>query len=143
MKYSWKYKKLDGITYNILPRKLIDPYIHEFIKNEWETDHREFPDQPWTIEWLNDLSVLKFRLKKIRLDTIIPRKDLMEYCTPADNFMESLQSRAEERELSCLRGISFEPLLINGIRNELMDGYTRYTVLKKNNHHLVYVYAGE
>jgi hypothetical protein len=53
-----------------------------------------------------------------------------------------LRQRAEEREESILRGVSIEPLLINRDGFELMDGYTRYMVLKKYNQHEVYAYVG-
>ena len=42
-----------------------------------------------------------------------------------------------------LRGVSIEPLLVNRNGFELMDGYTRYTVLKRYEQEEVYAYLGE
>jgi hypothetical protein len=53
-----------------------------------------------------------------------------------------LQERADEREESVLRGISIEPLLINRNGFQLMDGYTRYTVLKRYAQKEVYAFVG-
>ena len=59
-----------------------------------------------------------------------------------DAFVRSLEERANEREESMLRGISVEPLLVMYDGLQLMDGYTRYTVLRKYNQTAVYVYIG-
>ena len=47
-----------------------------------------------------------------------------------EEFQTGLKERAGEREESILRGISIEPPLVNRSGFELMDAYTRYTVLK-------------
>jgi membrane-bound lytic murein transglycosylase B len=60
----------------------------------------------------------------------------------ADEFIASLQERANDREESMLRGVSIEPLLVNHEGFQLMDGYTRYSVLKKYNQSEVYAYVG-
>ena len=43
---------------------------------------------------------------------------------------------------SLLRGVSIAPLLVNRRDFELMDGYTRYMVLKKYEQTEVYAYVG-
>ena len=60
-----------------------------------------------------------------------------------EDFQIGLKERADEREESILRGISIEPLLINQNGFELMDGYTRYTVLKRYEQKEVYAYLGK
>ncbi len=140
--YRWKYRKLEGVCWNTLPAGMIRSYLDGFIRSEWIQDSREFPDQPWTPEWLEQLSRLSFSLKKISLEGIILRKDLMSYNTPQDNFARSLEIRADELQESFRRGVSLEPLLINGETMELMDGYTRYTVLKREGIQKVWVYRG-
>ena len=57
-------------------------------------------------------------------------------------FQNRLKERADDREESMLRGISIEPLLINRNDFELMDGYTRYTVLKRHGQKEVHAYVG-
>jgi len=57
-------------------------------------------------------------------------------------FQISLKERADEREESMLRGVSIEALLVNRNGLELMDGYTRYTVLKWHGQKEVYAYVG-
>ena len=121
---------------------MISSYLDEFILSEWEQNRREFPDQPWTAEWIDQLDRRNFRLKKIPLDRIILRKDLMSYNTPQDCFARSLETRADEMQQSFSRGVSFEPLLVNGETTELMDGYTRYTVLKREGVSRVLAYQG-
>ncbi|MEO8358271.1 MAG: hypothetical protein ABI621_20385 [Chloroflexota bacterium] len=69
---------------------------------------------------------------------IRPRADLMS----VEEFRIGLKERAEEREEAVLRGVSVEPLLVNRNGFELMDGYTRYMVLKKYDQKQVYAYVG-
>jgi hypothetical protein len=84
------------------------------------------------------LPTMEFTLEVIPLETICPNADLMS----VEKFQTSLKERADEREESILRGISIEPLLVNRNGFELMDGYTRYTVLKRYKQQKVYVYLG-
>jgi hypothetical protein len=81
---------------------------------------------------------MDFTLEAIRLNDIRPNAELMS----VDDFQRSLEERADEREESILRGISIEPLLVNRNGFELMDGYTRYTVLKRYEQQEVYAYMG-
>jgi hypothetical protein len=79
-----------------------------------------------------------FALEIIKLDSIHPNADLWS----VEDFQRGLKERADEREESILRGISIEPLLVNRNSFELMDGYTRYTVLKRYNQKEVFAYFG-
>lgn len=142
MQYEWLYQKLGDFTYNVLPQSQIKPFLQEWIMREWAVDHAEFPDQPWTTEWLNTLPHMEFALERVPLEHIRLREDLMNYKSEADDFMESLMERAEEREESLLRGVSTEPLLVNRANMELMDGYTRYVVFKKHAQKEVMAYVG-
>lgn len=99
-------------------------------------------DQLWTIEWLDLLSRMVFGLEELSLDQIQLRLDLMNYKTEADDFVASLTARAHEREESFLHGVSMEPLLVRHPGLELMDGYTRYMVLKKHGQRKVLAYVG-
>jgi hypothetical protein len=81
---------------------------------------------------------MEFALEVVRLDNICPNPDLMS----VEDFQTSLKERADDREESILRSISIEPLLLNRYSFELMDGYTRYTVLKRYKQEEVYVYLG-
>ena len=127
-------------TFSLNPE--IKPFLMEWLKKEWEIDHKEAPEQPWTIEWLSLLPRMEFSVQTLELDSIKPRPDLMSYRTDTYDFMTELMERAEEREESLLRGISTEPLVVNRDGFELMDGYTRYVVLKKHGHERVYAYVG-
>ena len=53
IRYEWEYRKLGDFTYNILPEFQIKPLLLEYLKREWKIDHTEFPDQHWTVEWLD------------------------------------------------------------------------------------------
>jgi hypothetical protein len=139
----FKYKKLGKFTYNVIQKpKDIKAFLLKWIGREWKIDHKEHPDQEWTKEWMHLLPKMKFRLAILDLVKIKPRKELMEYKTKNYNFIKELKLRAKEREESMLRGVSSEPLLVNKNDYELMDGYTRYMVLKKYKEKRVYVYLG-
>ena len=127
MEFSFEYRKLGDFTYHILvdPNK-IKTYLMKRIMHEWEIDHNEALDEHWTLSWMEALPNMEFALEVIRLADIFPNPDLMSVA----DFQGSLRERADEREESILRGSSIEPLLVNRHGFELMDGYTRYTVLK-------------
>lgn len=139
----FKYTKLGNFTYNIIKdQSEIKPFLLKWIGKEWEADHAEFPDQTWTQEWLEGIKCMSFQLKVVNLDEIIPRVDLMAYEKDGYSFVNELKERADEREESMMRGISIEPLIINKKGFELMDGYTRYTVLKRHGEKQAYAYVG-
>lgn len=137
--FPFEYRKLGDFTYHIL----VDPneiktYVMKWIMREWEIDHNEAPDEHWTVSWMEALPNMEFALEIIRLADILPNADLMNVA----DFQRSLRERADEREESILRGISIEPLLVNRHGFELMDGYTRYTVLKRYRQKEAYAYIG-
>ena len=139
MGLSFGYRKLGDFTYNVLPDPItIKAYLMKWIMREWEMDHNEAPDEEWTVEWMNILPKMEFALEMLKLESIHPRADLMS----VEDFLASLKERADEREESILRGISIGPLLINQNGMELMDGYTRYVVLKRHAQKEVYAYVG-
>ena len=137
--FPFEYRKLGDFTYHVLtdPNE-IKSFAMKWIMREWEFDHSEAPDEHWTIAWMEALPRMDFALEVIPLDVICSNADLMS----VEEFQTSLKERAEEREESILRGISIEPLLVNRSGFELMDGYTRYTVLKRYQQQEVYVYLG-
>lgn len=137
--FPFEYRRLSDFTYHVLsePRD-IKAYLLKWIMQEWEFDHEEAPEEHWTVAWMEALPKMEFVLELIRLDEIRPNADLMK----GEEFQRSLKERADEREESMLRGISIEPLLVNRNGFELMDGYTRYTVLKRYRQKEVYVYLG-
>lgn len=110
----------------------------KWIMREWEIDHHKVPEETWTVEWMSSLPKMEFTLETIELEVIRPRADLMSM----EDFQISLRERANEREEGMLRGVSIEPLLVNRNGFELMDGYTRYTVLKRYQQKEVYAYIG-
>jgi len=137
--FSFEYCKLGDFTYHVLSNPIeIKTYLMKWIMREWEFDHNEAPEEHWTVKWMNALPQMEFGLEIIHLEEISPNTDLMRM----EEFQSSLKERADEREESILRGISIEPLLINRDGFELMDGYTRYTVLKRYKQKEVYAYIG-
>lgn len=137
--FPFEYRKLGDFTYHVLSSpEEIKAYLLKWIMAEWEYDHNEAPNEHWTVEWMSILPKMEFKLEIINLDDVRPNADLMS----VENFQISLKERADEREESILRGISIEPLLINRNGFELMDGYTRYTVLKRYTQKEVYAYLG-
>ena len=139
MIYPFEYRKLGDFTYHILPDgSEIKNYVMDWILREWEMDHQEAPDEHWTVHWMSILPAMEFTLEVIPLDDIRPQVDLWN----VEKFQNELKERADEREWSILRGVSIEPLLVNKDGLELMDGYTRYTVLERYEQEEVYTYVG-
>ena len=139
----FEYLQLGRFTYNILKDKnVIKPFLMKWLGREWERDHVEFPDQKWTLEWLEGLKLMKFQLEIVRIGNIIPRAELMSYEKDGYSFTKELNERADEREESMMKGVSLEPLIIKKEGFELMDGYTRYLALKRLNEKQVYAYVG-
>ena len=138
--FSFVYRQLGDFTYHVISDSAeIKTYLMKWIMREWEFDHNQAPEEHWTVNWMNALPQMEFRLEIVDLNDICPNPDLMSVA----DFQVSLKERADEREESILRGISIEPLLINQNGFELMDGYTRYTVLKRYKQKEVYAYVGE
>jgi hypothetical protein len=138
--FSFEYRQLGDFTYHFISDPSdIKTYLMKWIMREWEIDHNEAPEEHWTVMWMNTLPQMDFALEIINLNDICHNPDLMSVA----DFQVSLKERADEREESILRGISIEPLLINRDGFELMDGYTRYTVLKRYEQKEVYAYVGE
>jgi hypothetical protein len=137
--FSFEYRKLGDFTYHVIsdPTK-IKAYLMKWILREWEIDHNEAPDEHWTVKWMNMLPQMEFALEIINLNDVHPNPDLMS----VEDFQTSLQERADEREWAILRGVSIEPLLVNREGFELMDGYTRYTVLRRYEQKEVFAYVG-
>lgn len=139
MEFPFDYRKLGNFTYHVLADPAeIQAYLMKWILREWESDHAAAPDEHWTVAWMNVLPKMEFALEIISLEQVCPNADLMQ----EEDFRVSLEQRAEEREEAMLRGVSIEPLLINRDGFELMDGYTRYTVLKRHEQQEVYAYVG-
>jgi hypothetical protein len=137
--FPFEYRRLGDFTYHVLTDPdHIKAYVMIWIMKEWEHDHKESPNEHWTVEWMNILPTMKFSLEVVHPGEIHPHPDLMS----VEKFLVSLQERSNEREESILRGISIEPLLVNREGFQLMDGYTRYTVLKKYQQTEVYAYIG-
>jgi len=139
MKYPFEYVPLGDFTYHVLREpKIIKGFLMEWIMREWENDYQQAPGEHWTVSWMKTLPSMMFTVEVIPLQTINLNKDLIS----VEGFQVSLKERADEREESMLRGISIEPLLVNRNGMELMDGYTRYTVLNRFNQNEIYVYMG-
>lgn len=133
------YRRLGDFTYHVLTDpEMIKTYLLKWIMREWKSDHQLGPEEHWTVKWMNALPHMEFRLEVIPLKEICPNPDLWS----VEIFQKELKERADEREESILRGISIEPLLVDKIGFELMDGYTRYVVLKRYEQKEVFVYLG-
>jgi hypothetical protein len=138
------YRKLENLVYNIIENEEdINPFLTKWLGREWRIDNKEHPDQAWGKEWLTQLPNLNFKLTIIDIEEIKPRKELMNYKKGVYSFRDELKERVKEREESILRGISIEPLVVRQSDMELMDGYTRYCVLKKLGKKKVYAYVGK
>lgn len=139
MEFPFEYRKFGKFTYHILTDPFtIKTYLMKWIMKEWEFDHNEAPEEHWTVEWMTALPKMEFALEVLHLDDIHPNADLFS----VEDFQRSLKERADEREEAMLRGVSIEALLVNRNGSELMDGYTRYTVLKRHQQQEVYAYVG-
>ncbi|HET9906082.1 MAG TPA: hypothetical protein VFQ23_05565 [Anaerolineales bacterium] len=139
MEFPFEYRTLGKFTYNVLTDPpIIKAYLLKWIMKEWQSDHNEAPDEHWTVEWMTVFPKMEFSLEVVRLEDIHPNADLFS----VEEFQSGLRERADEREESMLRGVSIEALLVNRSGFELMDGYTRYTVLIRHQQKEVYAYVG-
>lgn len=139
MFYPFEYRKLGDFTYHLITDpEDIRNHVMKWIMSEWESDHNQAPDEHWTVNWMSVLPRMEFELEIVHLEDIRPNPDLMSVA----QFHVELKERADDREESILRGMSIEPLLVNRDGFELMDGYTRYTVLKRYQQDEVYAYVG-
>ena len=136
---DFQYRRLGDFTYHILadPQD-IKSHLMKWIMPEWEFDHNEAPHEHWTVEWMLLLPTMEFELAVVRLEEIHLHPDLMR----VEDFRASLKERTDDREEAVLRGVSIEPLLVNQDGFQLMDGYTRYTVLKRFDQKEVFAYEG-
>lgn len=140
MEFPFEYRPLGDFTWHVLhdPQD-IQAFVTKWILHgEWQKDHALAPDEHWTVEWMNLVPHMTFSLEIIALADVQPHPDLIR----VQEFLTSLAERADDREESVLRGISIEPLLVNRNGFQLMDGYTRYTVLKRFKQRQVYAYVG-
>lgn len=136
---SLEYIKLGDFTYHVMTKPAdIRSHLMKWIMREWESDHTLAPDEHWTVAWMSVLPKMTFQLEIVRLEDIHPNPALWG----VEQFQVELKERADDREESFLRGGSVEPLLINRDGFELMDGYTRYLVLKRHKQKEVYAYIG-
>ncbi|MFW9866148.1 MAG: hypothetical protein ACFFEN_08635 [Candidatus Thorarchaeota archaeon] len=139
----FEYRRLGKFTFHVITNKSkIKPFLVKWLDKEWQQDHKEYPDQIWIVDWLNLLASMKFHLEVIELGSIKLREDLMNYKNESYSFLGELKSRVDEMEEAILQGSSIGPLIVNKENMELMDGYTRYMILKKNGAKEVYVYIG-
>ena len=139
MDFPFEYRKFGNFTYHVLsdPRDIKD-YLMKWIMREWVFDHNQTPDENWTVAWMERLPRMEFTLEIIRLAGIRPNPDLWR----VEEFRTSLKERADEREEAMLRGVSIEPLLVDRDSFELLDGYTRYTVLNRYAQKEAFAYLG-
>jgi hypothetical protein len=139
MLHPFEYRKLGDFTYHLITKpEDIRDHVTKWIMPEWESDHNQAPEEHWTVAWMNVLPRMDFKLEIVHLADICPNANLMSVA----QFQVELKERADDREESILRGMSIEPLLVNRDGLELMDGYTRYTVLQRYQQKEVYAYVG-
>lgn len=140
MIYPFEYRKLGDFTYHLITSSEdIKTHLLKWIMREWESDHNQAPDEHWTVQWMAALPRMKFKLEIIHLDDMHPNAELFS----VEHFHIELKERADEREEAMLRGVSIEPLLLNRAGFELMDGYTRYTVLQRHKQRQAHAYMGD
>ena len=133
------YVRLGDFTYNLLrdPHE-IKSHLMKWIMQEWESDYSKDPNEHWSFEWMQVLPRMEFELVSLPLADIRPHPNLWGL----EHFQVELKERADDREESLLRGMSIEPLLLNHNGLQLMDGYTRYVVLKRYEQDEVFAYVG-
>jgi len=138
---DFAYERLGMFTYNVVrDPSAATEYLRFWLRREWEADHAEAPAEPWTVEWLAMLPRLGFRLAQLDLVSVHPRPDVMARGSGENSFVSELRVRAAERQESLLRGVSVEPLVVLERNGELMDGYTRYWVMREQGEPRVYAY---
>jgi hypothetical protein len=76
----FEYRRLGDFTYHVgLEPEVIRGILTRWIIPEMQVDHQVYPDQPWTVQWLQQIPALFFELVAIPLTDIHLRPDLMTY----------------------------------------------------------------
>ena len=90
----FQYTRLRDFTYHILTDPVhIKNHLTKWILPEWELDHNQAPDEPWTVEWTRVFPQMDFALEILPIQEIHPHPDLWSL----QDFQASLKERAEER----------------------------------------------
>lgn len=140
-------RRLEGVTYWVIE----DPdAIHDFINNEirreWEEDARSEGRDPEKDHWLKTLSKRRWTLETVEMDRIKLNPRIMNFIDVDRGyvFQESLAKRSQElREAVEKYALVIWPVIIRKEGFMLVDGYCRYSTLKKINVSRVYAYVGD
>jgi hypothetical protein len=140
-------RRLEGITYWVIeePNAIYD-FINTNIRREWEADARGDGRDPNTDPLLQSLSKYRWRLEIVDTEQVRPDTAIMGYVNEKTgyNFAESLTKRGETLQTTIEKGGSVVwPLILRKAGYLLLDGYCRFTVLRKMMVPKVYAYVGE
>lgn len=122
-------RRVEGITYwTISDPNQIRRFMNENIRHEWKKDDESDNLDPRNDPWLRGLSKLNWSLRTIKITDIKLDSSMME----RRSFVEELEERSEE----LARGIEnydivIWPVVLRGEDLMLVDGYFRYTTLKR------------
>lgn len=146
MKLNTPIRRLEGVSYWVIKDpKVIHDFINAEIRKEWEADARSEGRDPGCDQWLKTLSERKWNLRVIETRAVKLNPDIMNY---VDNvrgyiFSQRLEERSDELQQSIQKyGLVIWPLIVKGEDMQLVDGYCRYTVLRRMHVSRTYAYLG-
>ncbi len=139
-------RSLQGITYWVIehPQDIYD-FINANVRKEWEADVESAGGQPGKDPWLLSLPSLVWRLEVVETRLVKLNPHIMNYTDSKKDysFAESLARRVKELRTTIETYSSVVwPIVLDGEKMELVDGYCRFTILKEMGIPQAYAYVG-
>jgi hypothetical protein len=139
-------RRLHSVTYWVIEDPiLISDFINTNIRREWEADARSEDRNPDADSWLQNLSARKWSLETVQTSNIRLNPKVMEFVDDRRgySFASSLAKRSDSlrREIETYDTVIW-PLIVRAEDMQLMDGYCRYSTLKRMEVPQTYGYVG-
>ncbi len=137
---------LHGVTYWVIEDPtMISDFINANIRREWEADARSEDRNPDADSWLQGLSTREWSLETIQTSKVRLNPKIMEFVDDRRgyNFASSLAKRSDllKTAIETYTTVIW-PLVVRAEDMQLMDGYCRYSTLKRMDVPQTYAYIG-
>lgn len=112
-------KKLNGISFFVLPQEQIPKYVFDVCQGEW--DKEDF------VKYGDDLYKATWQIEKILVDKIKVNEEMLK----SDAFQKDVQPRIVKQKELYAAGVPMNPLILRGSDLLIFDGYARWHLLKQ------------
>lgn len=139
-------RRLHGVTYWVIEDPAsISEFVNTNIRREWEADAKSEGRDPSLDSWLQNLSRRKWSLQTVQTSDVHLNPEIMEFVDDRRGyvFASSLAKRTDllKNEIETYSTVIW-PLIVRAEDMQLMDGYCRYSTLKKMEIPQTYAYMG-